>query len=99
MDSNLVKLFGKTAQILILDAFIDGIGEDFSKKEIQELSGLSKATVLNNWAAVEETGVIKVKRQFGNVKLYTLDTKNPLTKGILELEKKMMKIEEEKIIA
>jgi predicted transcriptional regulator len=99
MDSNLVKLFGKTVQIQIIDAFIDGMGEDFSKKEIQELTGLSKATILNNWKAVEETGVIKIKRQFGNVKLFTLDTKNALTKGILELEKKMLKIEEEKIPA
>jgi DNA-binding transcriptional ArsR family regulator len=84
--SVLEKLFGKTPRTAIFTAFSDGIGEAWSKKEIQEMSGLSKATIINNWKPLEEYGIIKVKKQVGNTKLYTLDMENKTTKILLKFE-------------
>ncbi|MFH1423272.1 MAG: hypothetical protein ABIH42_11250, partial [Planctomycetota bacterium] len=43
-------------------------------------------TVLNNWKQLEEYGIIKVTRQFGKTKLYTLDEESKTTKALLRLE-------------
>ncbi|MDD3083730.1 MAG: winged helix-turn-helix domain-containing protein [Candidatus ainarchaeum sp.] len=85
-ESVLGELFGNTPRVQIIDAFSDGIGDAWSKKEIQEITGLSKATILNNWAPLEEYGIIKVKKQIGNTKLYTLNIENKTTKILLKLE-------------
>lgn len=85
-ESVLGELFGNTPRVQILDAFSDGIGEAWTKKEIQEITGLSKATILSNWAPLEEYGIIKVKKQIGNTKLYTLNTENETTKHFLKFE-------------
>jgi transposase len=91
-DSVLVELFGKGPQIKIIDAFIEGIGEGWSKKEIQEMSGLSKATVLNNWEPIEKYGLIEIKRQFGNTKLYRLNIKSKIVKSIIQIEKELIEL-------
>ena len=82
----IVELLGKNPRILILEAFIDGIGESWTKKDIQEMTGLSKATILNNWEPLEKYGLIKVKRSFGNTKLYIFDKDSKTAKAFLKLE-------------
>jgi len=87
MDKSVLEeLFGRSPRASIITAFSDGIGDAWSKKEIQEMTGLSKATVLNNWAPLEEYGIIKVKKRFGNTKLFTLDTENITVKLLLKFE-------------
>jgi len=85
-ESVLGELFGNTPKVQIFDAFSDGIGEAWSKKEIQEITGLSKATILSNWNPLEKYGIIKVKKQIGNTTLYTLDLENKVTKLLLKFE-------------
>lgn len=98
-ETNLVKFFGDNPFIRILDAFIDNIGEDYSKKEIQELAGISKAALFNHWAKLEGLDLVKVTRVFGKTKLYTLNIKSPLIKDILKFEARMIEetIPKEKI--
>jgi predicted transcriptional regulator len=88
-ESVLEELFGKTPRTAILSAFSDGIGEAWSKKEIQEMTGLSKATILNNWTPLEKYAIIKVKKQVGNTKVYTLNMDNEATKLLLKLENEL----------
>jgi len=88
--TNLVKFFDKNSFNKMLDAFIDNIGEDYSKKEIQELAGISKAALFNHWHKLEELNLVRVTRVFGKTKLYTLNMKNPLVKDLLKFESRMI---------
>ncbi|MFH1255843.1 MAG: hypothetical protein V1494_00990 [Candidatus Diapherotrites archaeon] len=85
-ESNLVKFFGASPFIKIVDAFIDNVGSDFSKKEIQELSCISKGALFAHWGKLEESGIVKQTRAFGNTRLYTVNLESPVVKNIINLE-------------
>lgn len=85
-DSLLIRLTGKIPLFRIIDFFVDNKGLDFSKKDIIAGTEISKASLFNYWPELETRKIIKVTRTFGKTKLYTLNTENPLTQKILELE-------------
>ena len=89
-ETNLVRFFGNSPFVRMLDAFIDNIGGEYSKKDVQELAGISKGALFQHWHKLEQLGLVKVTRAFGNTKLYTLDRKNPVVKGILKLEARLI---------
>ena len=89
-ETNLLRFFGGNPFIRILDALIDNVGEDYSKKEIQELAGISKAAFFKHWPKLEALNLVKVTRSFGKTKLYTLNAQNPLVKDILKFETRMI---------
>lgn len=89
-ETNLIRFFGDTPFMRILDAFIDNIGEDYSKKEIQELAGISKAALFAHWSKLEGLRLVRVTRAFGKAKLYTLNTESELVKQLLKLEEKFI---------
>jgi len=97
--TNLVKFFEDNPFIKILDTLIDNIGEDYSKKELQELAGISKASFFNHWHKIEELNLVKITRVFGKTKLFTLNIKSLLVKDILKFETRMIEetIPKEKI--
>lgn len=88
--SSFVLFFGDTPFIRIIDALLDNIGEDYSKKELQELAGVSKGAFFKHWPKIEELKIAGVTRSFGNTKLYTLNTKSPVVKGLLQLEMQLI---------
>jgi len=57
-----------------------------SKKQIIEGAGISRASLFNCWEQLEEQEIVLVTRKFGKTKLYTLNSKNPIVKKLLELE-------------
>ncbi|VVB73817.1 Uncharacterised protein [uncultured archaeon] len=89
-DSNFVRFFGKSPFVQIVDAFIDNVGSDYSKKEIQELAGISKGSLFNSWKQVEELGIVKVTRRYGKTKLYALNTDSLIVKDIMRWEMDMI---------
>ena len=89
-ESNFVLFFGDTPFIRIVDALIDNIDIDHSKKELQELAGISKASFFQYWPKVEELKLACVTRSFGNTKLFTLNRKNPIVQDLLKLEAHMI---------
>lgn len=89
-ESNLIKFFGGNPFTKILDALIDNIGEQYSKKEIQELSNLSKGAFFMHWPKVEELGLVKVTKSIGRTKLYALNTNSTFVKDILKFEMRMI---------
>lgn len=84
--SLLIRLTGKIPLFRIIDFLVDNKGSDFSKKDIIAGAEISKASLFNYWSELETRKIIKVTRTFGKTKLYTLNTENPLTQKILELE-------------
>ena len=85
-DSIFIRLTGNMPLFRILDFFIDNKGLDFSKKDVSLGAEISKASLFNYWPELETRGIVKVTRTFGKTKLYTLNSENPLTQKILELE-------------
>jgi len=89
-QSNIVLLFGDNPIIRIIDALVDNIGNDYSKKDIQEISGISKSTLFKHWDAIEHMGLVTPTRSFGRTRLYTLNKNNKIVKDILKLEMDMI---------
>lgn len=84
--SLLIKFLGENPVFKIIDFLIENKGMDLSKKDIIEGAEISKATLFNYWEQIEEQGIVIVTRKFGKTKLYTLNSKNPIVKKLLELE-------------
>ncbi len=85
-DSLLLRLTGRMPLFCILDFLVDNKGLDFTKKDIAAGAEVSKASLFNYWPELEERRIVKITRTFGKTRLYTLNTENPLTQKILELE-------------
>ncbi len=90
-ESLLLQLTGKMPLFRVIDFLVDNKGLDFSKKDIVEGAELSKASLFNYWGELEKREIVKVTRRFGKTKLYTLNTENPITQKILELEATLIK--------
>ena len=84
--SLLIKFLGGNPVFKIVDFLIENKGVDVSKKNIIEGAGISKATLFNYWEQIEQQQIVVITRKFGKTKLYTLNTKNPIVKKLLELE-------------
>src|SRR3989344_8672271 len=84
--SILIKFLGENPVFKIVDFLIENKGVDFTKKEIIEGSGISRASLFNYWEQIEEQEIVKITRKFGKTKLYTLNSSNPIVKKLLELE-------------
>ena len=84
--SLLIKFLGENPTFKIVDFLIENKGTDLTKKEIIAGAGISRASLFNHWEQIEEQGIVLVTRKFGKTKLYTLNSKNPIIKKLLELE-------------
>ena len=89
-ETNLVRFFGDNPFVRMLDAFIDNLGGEYSKKEVQELAGISKGALFKHWGKLEELGVVRITKTFGNTKLFTLNRQSPLVKDVLRFEARMI---------
>lgn len=89
--SLLLQLTGELPLFRIIDFLVENKGMDFTKKDIIEGSGISRASLFNYWQQLENHGIVKITRRFGKTKLYTLNSKNLVTKRILDLEKALIR--------
>ncbi len=85
-QSLLIKFLGENPVFKIIDFLIENKGIDLTKKDIIEGAGISRASLFNYWKQIEEQEIVLVTRKFGKTKLYTLNSKNPIIKKLLELE-------------
>jgi|SRR3989338_10019933 len=84
--SLLLQLTGEMPLFKIMDFLVDNKGLDFTKEQIADGAGLSRASVFNYWNELEGRGIVKITRKEGKTTYYTLNAVNPITKRILELE-------------
>jgi hypothetical protein len=84
--SLLIKFLGENPLFRIVDFLIENKGLELTKKEIIEGSGISRAALFKYWPQLELQGIVSVTRKFGKTKLFTLNSKNPVIKKLLELE-------------
>ncbi len=88
--SLLLRLTRELPFFKIIDFLLENKGMDFSKLDISKQAGISRTSLFNYWSEIEKHGIVKVTRSFGKTKLYTLNTNNPVTKRIIELEKTLI---------
>ncbi|MBI5225477.1 hypothetical protein HY989_06420 [Candidatus Micrarchaeota archaeon] len=90
MDENeksmLLKCLGESAEMRIIDFLLENRIFDYSKKQLIEFTGISRATFFAHWKNIEGSGIVKINRQFGKAKLYKLDEKNPAAMHLIQLE-------------
>ena len=84
--SLLIQFLGENPIFKIIDFLIENKGMEVTKKEIIEGTGIARATLFKAWPQIETQEIIKVTRKFGKTKLYTINSKNPIIKKLLELE-------------
>ena len=89
--SLLLQLTGEMPLFKVIDFLLENKGMDFDKTAIAEGADISRTSLFNYWGELEDRNIVKVTRQFGKTKLYTLNTKSEITRKLLELEKALIK--------
>jgi len=80
MKSLLLQLTGEMPLFKILDFLVDNKGADFTKKEIAEGAGISRASLFNYWNEIDKHNIVRTTRSFGKTRLYTLNTDSIITR-------------------
>ena len=83
-DSLLLKVFGYSPKLRIIDIFLTNPYFDFDKEVLARELGVSKQTVYKNFKDLEELGVVKVTRKIGRATMYRIDRNYPLIKTLNE---------------
>jgi len=105
-DSIFTKLFGNKVVVKLIDFFLENPKESFTKKEVQEMAGLSKASLFEHWPKLEKFEIISVERDLGNTKLFKLNKQNLAVKSLINLDKQLtlagfpkVQVEKRKVLA
>ncbi len=97
-DSLLLKAFGYTPKLRIMDIFMTNPYFDFSKSELVRELGMSKQTLYKNFDDLEELGIVKVSRKIGRATLYKINMQHPLVKRLYDMvTQTSLKIAEEEL--
>jgi len=84
-NSILLKAFGYSPKLRILDIFLANPYLDFSKNELTKELGMSKQTLYKNFKDLVELGVVKVSRKIGRATMYKINREHPLVKRLDEM--------------
>lgn len=83
--SLLIKVFGSSPKLRIIDIFLTNPYFDFSKEELAKELGMSKQTLYKNFRDLVELGIVKASRKIGRATMYRLNRDHPLVKEINNL--------------
>jgi biotin operon repressor len=81
-ESLLIKAFGYSPKLRIIDIFLTNPYFDFSREELAKELGMSKQTIYKNFKDLEELGVVKTTRKIGRATMYAINKEHPLVKGL-----------------
>jgi len=83
-DSLLLKAFGYSPKLRIIDIFLTNPYFDFDREELSRELGMSKQTLYKNFNDLEELGIVRVSRKIGRATMYRIDRSHPLVKMLNE---------------
>ncbi|MGI0088409.1 MAG: winged helix-turn-helix domain-containing protein [Nitrosotalea sp.] len=99
--SLLLRAYGSSPQMKIIDYLMDYPKNDFTQKEIIESLGMSKTTFYKYFNNLVEFGMVKVNRKIANAKLYSINTGSPVVQNIRKnvdyISEKIAELEEQKL--
>ena len=84
-ETILIKMFGNSPKLRILDIFLDDPYLDFSKSEVVRELGMSKQTFYKCFKDLEELGMIKFSRNIGRATMYRINSEHPLIRRLDEI--------------
>ena len=76
----------KSTMLKALDFLMDNEFFDYSKTDIAEGAGLSRATLFKAWPKLEALELVRSTRVVGQAKMYRLNRQNPIVKKLMELD-------------
>lgn len=86
-ESLLIRELGiKSPMLKVLDFLMDNESFDYSKTDIAEGTGLSRATLFKAWPKLDALDLITSTRSVGQAKMYKLNKQNPIVKKLMELD-------------
>lgn len=87
----LLGVIGDSIENIIIDFLIEGIGIDYSKKDIAEGCGISRPTVYKLLPKMLKEGTVRKTRMLGRSTLYTINKENNKVQYLLKLEEMLLK--------
>lgn len=90
-ETAFTEFFGSTPLMRVLGYLLDNRHFDYSKKDVAEGAGISRAALYAVWPNIETRGIVRVTRRFGRTRLYALNQKNELVKKLLELDRALFR--------
>ena len=89
--SLLLEFLGDTPLIRVIDFLLENSIFDYTKTDIAENAGISRASLYNVWPTLAKFEIVKESRKIGNTTLYKLNKENPVVKKLIELDLKISK--------
>jgi len=96
METNLVYYLGKSPEIKVLDFLIENKRTSWNITEIENQGGIARATLKLVIPRLLKLELLKVDRQIGNSKLYTINGENLIIKKLIGLSNLLDDVELEK---
>ena len=89
--SLLLQCIGDTPKLRIIDFFLDNRESDYSKKEILEYTGISKAIFYKVWGEITRFEFFKTTRKCDKVQMYALNQDSALIQKFKALDDELGK--------
>jgi AcrR family transcriptional regulator len=83
-DSLLLKAFGDSPKLRIIDIFLTNPFFDFSKNELVRELGMSKQTLYKYFKDLEDLEIVRATRRIGRATLYKINLENPMVRMLNE---------------
>lgn len=87
----LLEIIGDAIENRIIDFLIEGVGIDYTKKDVADGCGISRPTFYKIFPQLLKAKIVKATRVIGRVQMYTLNTDNEKVKALLKLEEFLLK--------
>ncbi|MGQ0772411.1 MAG: winged helix-turn-helix domain-containing protein [Nitrososphaerota archaeon] len=81
-SSLLLRAYGSSPQMKIIDYLMDFPKNDFTQKEIIEALGMSKTTFYKYFDNLVDFGMVRINRKIANAKLYSINMESQLIKSM-----------------
>jgi len=85
-QSVFLSTFGNTPKIKVFDFLLDNRTLDWSKSDIAEQAGISRATLDNFFDCLVKDKIIIQNRNIGRATLFKLNLELPLIQKLIELD-------------
>ena len=89
--SMLLEIVGDSIENRVIDFLVEGVGIDYTKKDVADNSGISRPTLYKIFPKLVKQKIIKPTRTIGRVQLYSINTENEKVKALLKLEEFLLK--------
>ena len=84
-ETLLMRMFGDSPKLRILDIFLDNPYFDLSKSEVIRELGMSKQTFYKYFKDLEDLEIVRPTRRIGRATLYRINREHPLVKKLNEI--------------